>query len=145
MRFTAHFFLCGPLFFVAAGCQTFHPEPLSGMDAGTSFQARTLDDAELRAFLETGLSTNFAPWPLKTWDLPALTLVAFYYHPSLEASLETTGKRDYRAARLLRIEAQAKAKRALSDLEFAAQYPLAPSLQTMLTQTNPRNAKERNP
>jgi len=86
MTFPAHLYLGGCLLCLAAGCQTFHPESLSSMDAGASFQARTLDDAELRAFLETGLSTNFAAWPLKTWGLPALTLAAYYYHPSLDVA-----------------------------------------------------------
>ena len=63
------------------GCATYHPEPISPEKTAAAFEARSLTNENLRAFLETNHIT--APWPHRSWDLPALTLVAFYYQPAL--------------------------------------------------------------
>jgi len=64
-----------------AGCATFHSEPVSPEKTADAFDARSLSDENLRAFLETNHVTG--EWPRESWDLNALTLVAFYYQPAL--------------------------------------------------------------
>jgi cobalt-zinc-cadmium efflux system outer membrane protein len=69
-----------------AGCATFQPKPISPDQAATAFEARTLDSAGLKKFLEATLRHEIAPWPPKAWSFPMLTLVAFYYQPDLDVA-----------------------------------------------------------
>src|ERR1019366_7134149 len=64
-----------------AGCARFHPEPLSPAGTAAQFESRSLTNSSLRAFLETNHLSG--EWPRRSWDLKALTLVAFYYQPAL--------------------------------------------------------------
>jgi cobalt-zinc-cadmium efflux system outer membrane protein len=66
---------------VTAGCATYHPQPISPEKTAAAFDTRSLANPDLRAFLETNHLTG--PWPRCSWDLNALTLVAFYYQPAL--------------------------------------------------------------
>lgn len=66
-----------------AGCATFHPQPISPEKSAADFDARSLADTGLRAFLETNHVTGDWPWPRQTWDLNALTFAGFYYQPAL--------------------------------------------------------------
>jgi len=59
-----------------AGCATYHPDPLSPETTAGNFQARSLTNEDLCAFLDTNHFDG-------KWDLSALTLVAFYYQPAL--------------------------------------------------------------
>jgi len=68
-------------FLLAAGCATFHPEPVSPEKTAAAFDARSLTDKNLRAFLETNRVA--VPSPGDAWNLKQLTLVAFYYQPGL--------------------------------------------------------------
>ncbi|MEO6036309.1 MAG: hypothetical protein ABIQ35_13715, partial [Verrucomicrobiota bacterium] len=77
MKFPAPLFFGCVIFSMAFGCQKFHPQPLSSVAAGASFEARALDNPGLREFLEENLQTNFVRWPLRSWDFPTLTLAAF--------------------------------------------------------------------
>jgi outer membrane protein TolC len=74
------------VFIVIAGCATFQPQPLSPSQTASAFEARTLDDPGLKAFLEENLHRAITPWPPKSWDLPLLALVALYYHPDLDVA-----------------------------------------------------------
>jgi outer membrane protein TolC len=67
-----------------AGCVRFQPQPVSAIKSADEFEARTLGDEGLRQFLETNRAT--ADWPRTNWDLNALTLAAFYYHPDLDVA-----------------------------------------------------------
>ena len=67
-----------------AGCVRFEPEPLNPADNGAALESRNLADPQLRTFLETNLQGQISSWPLKSWNFDALTLAAFFYHPSLE-------------------------------------------------------------
>ncbi len=61
---------------ILAGCATYHPKPISPEKTAHAFEARSLSDSNLVAFLKTnGFSGS--------WDLPSLTLVAFYCQPAL--------------------------------------------------------------
>jgi outer membrane protein TolC len=64
-----------------AGCAHFHPEPISTESSAAIFEARSLTNENLGAFLQT--THVVAQWPCATWDLNALTFTAFYYHPAL--------------------------------------------------------------
>ena len=69
------------LFLLAAGCATYHPQPISPEQTAAAFDARSLTNENLRTFLETNQISG--EWPRRSWDLNALTLVAFYYQPTL--------------------------------------------------------------
>ncbi len=68
------------------GCTTFRDEPISPEVSAAAFEARRLDDAELRAFLEGDLHQEMTPWPPKSWDLDLLALAACYYHPQVKVA-----------------------------------------------------------
>lgn len=73
-----------PLSFLAvilAGCATYHPQPLSPEKTAAAFDARSLADTNLCAFLETNQVA--VPGPHAAWNLKQLTLAAFYYQPAL--------------------------------------------------------------
>ncbi|HEY5232121.1 MAG TPA: TolC family protein [Verrucomicrobiae bacterium] len=86
-----------------AGCAHFQPQPLSPEKSAAQLDARRLDEAGLKEFLEKNLGQELKTWPETNWDLPELTLVAFYFHPTLEvardqwlvaqAGLKTAGAR----------------------------------------------------
>ncbi len=86
-----------------AGCAHFKPQPLSPEKTAAQLESRRLDDAGLKKFLEQNPGHELKTWPETNWDLPELTLVAFYFHPSLEvardqwlvaqAGLKTAGAR----------------------------------------------------
>jgi outer membrane protein TolC len=69
-----------------AGCAHFQPQPLSPEKTAAQLESRRLDDAGLKKFLEQNLGRELKSWPETNWDLPELTMVAFYYHPSLEVA-----------------------------------------------------------
>lgn len=81
-----------------AGCVHYSPKPLPQRAAAASaFQARTLESAGLRQFMEQSTGTNFQQWPLPSLGFEELALAAVYYHPSLDVaraqwSLSRAGK-----------------------------------------------------
>jgi cobalt-zinc-cadmium efflux system outer membrane protein len=68
------------------GCVRFQSQPLSAAKTADQLESRSLTNADLKAFLETNLHREFPDWPAMKWDFDQLTLVAFYYHPSLEVA-----------------------------------------------------------
>jgi len=69
-----------------AGCARFEARPLSPQRTAEQFEVRTLDDPQLKAFLETNLNRDLTGWPLHEWDFDTLTLAALFYHPSLDVA-----------------------------------------------------------
>ena len=69
-----------------AGCVRFEDKPLSAALTAERLEARSLSNKDFKAFLETNLQHTFTEWPLTNWDFPALTLAAFYFHPSLDVA-----------------------------------------------------------
>ncbi len=69
---------------LAAGCVHFQPRPVAPGRLYDAFEARTLDRADLGGYLRT--NNLAASWPLTRWDLPSLTLAAFFYHPDLDVA-----------------------------------------------------------
>ncbi len=68
-------FLAGALA-LSSGCAHFQSQPISPEKTAADFDARSLTNENLRAFLETNHFDG-------SWNLSALTLVAFYYQPAL--------------------------------------------------------------
>jgi len=75
--------LFGAIAATLGGCARFESKPLSAAQVATEFQARSLDSPALKEFVETSMHQTFEIWPPKEWNFSTLTLVAFYYHPSL--------------------------------------------------------------
>ncbi|MBI3851556.1 MAG: TolC family protein [Verrucomicrobia bacterium] len=71
---------------VLTGCARFQSQPLAPAETASKLEARTLHNPDLKKFLEKNLHRELTTWPLKSWDFSALTLVAFYYHPSLDVA-----------------------------------------------------------
>src|SRR5947209_42000 len=67
-----------------AGCARFQPKPISLVRSADALEGRTLKGAGLSKFLEANHAAT--EWPRQSWDLDALTMAAFYYHPSLEVA-----------------------------------------------------------
>lgn len=59
-----------------AGCASYHPQPMSPKKTADAFNARSLANTNLLAFLKTNGFNG-------SWNLNALTLAAFYYQPAL--------------------------------------------------------------
>src|SRR5450432_54128 len=88
---------------MVAGCAHFQPQPISPEKTAAQLESRRLDDAGLKKFLEQNLGRGLETWPETNWNFQELTLVAFYFHPSLEvaraqwlvasAGLKTAGAR----------------------------------------------------
>ena len=74
-----------------SSCAVYQPRPIDPQSTLQSFEARTLDSAELKRFIERNASPLATPWPRPSWDLDALTLAAFYYHPDLDAARARLG------------------------------------------------------
>ncbi len=82
------------LFFT--GCAHYEARPLSPDQTAAQFEARTLDDPGLQKFIEQNRRRGNPPWLPEeragtgsrpyVWDLDTLTLVALYYHPSLDVA-----------------------------------------------------------
>jgi cobalt-zinc-cadmium efflux system outer membrane protein len=78
--------LPGILLILIAGCATFHSKPLSPAQTALTFESRTLDNDQLKEFLEKNLHQEITPWPPTSWDFNLLVLTAFYYHPELDVA-----------------------------------------------------------
>lgn len=86
-----------------AGCATYQSRPLAVAGIDAAFTARTLDDAELRTFINAHTGSRNEVWPPAAWDLRLLTLAAFFRHSdigiaraklaSAEAAVVTAGAR----------------------------------------------------
>src|SRR5436190_12210018 len=74
-----------------SGCARFDSQPISPAETAAQLDARRLDDAALKKFLETHLGREPETWPMKSWDLKALTLAAFFFNPSLDVARAQLG------------------------------------------------------
>ncbi len=75
---------------VLAGCATFEDRPLDPVQSEAAFRARSLEDAELTAFLRAALPSAQAV-PPQSWGLDELTAVALFEQPGLAASRARLG------------------------------------------------------
>jgi len=68
------------------GCVHYTAQPIVPEQTGMTLESRSLSDPGLRAFIEKNLGHTLPDWPLQTWNLDLLTLVALYYSPELDVS-----------------------------------------------------------
>ena len=69
-----------------AGCAHFESQPLRPDKSAAQFDARRLDDPGLEKFLERNSGGETLHWPKTKWNLSELSLVAFYFHPTIEVA-----------------------------------------------------------
>jgi outer membrane protein, heavy metal efflux system len=69
-----------------AGCAHFQPQLISPEKTAAQLESRQLEDADLKIFLDQNLGHKLENWPETNWNFQELTLVAFYFHPSLEVA-----------------------------------------------------------
>jgi outer membrane protein TolC len=69
-----------------AGCATYHPQPILPEQTAEAFDSRSLTNEALHAYLATNHIDG--QWPLPSWGLNTLTLVAFYYQPTFAEARE---------------------------------------------------------
>src|SRR5919109_5311538 len=81
-----HRWLLFILFGLVAGCAHYQPKPLPPAQTASKLESRTLADAGLRSFVATNAPELAKEWPRRSWDLAGLTVVAFFYHPSLDVA-----------------------------------------------------------
>lgn len=74
------------------GCSAPEPHPLDPGKSEAEFRARTLEDEGLRRFVDAGPGAVAGAFPPASWDLDALTLVAFYYQPELDVARARLGQ-----------------------------------------------------
>jgi cobalt-zinc-cadmium efflux system outer membrane protein len=80
-------FFGGALFLlILAGCVSFQSKPIDPVKTLSGFEARTLDNPELKGFMEKNLQKEINPFPPKSWDFTMLTLVALYYYPGIDVA-----------------------------------------------------------
>jgi outer membrane protein, heavy metal efflux system len=70
----------------AAGCVTYRPQPLHPAESAARFEARRLDDAGLRRFVEQAGGRPVAAWPPAAIGFDQLTLAALYFSPDLDVA-----------------------------------------------------------
>ena len=66
---------------LTTSCIHYQPKPIGPAESLGTIEARTPDNTRLRVFLT---AHGVAAVDAMTWDLRALTLLAFYYHPALD-------------------------------------------------------------
>ena len=71
---------------VACAVQRYRPAPVSIAENAHFLSTRNLQNNGLRAFLQDKLPVEAGDWPLEEWNLPGLTLAAFYYNPNLQVA-----------------------------------------------------------
>jgi outer membrane protein TolC len=69
-----------------AGCARFEPRPLAPGQTAADLEQRSLANPALRTLLEENLKRGLPNWPPAEWNEQMLTLVAFYFHPSLDVA-----------------------------------------------------------
>ena len=76
------------LVIVLGGCAPYQYEakPLQTTQLEAKFMSRNPDDVRLNEHL-LGYGYPIKQWPLPEWDLDALTLAAYYFHPELQVAM----------------------------------------------------------
>ena len=69
-----------------SGCAHFEPRAIAPAAAASAYEARTLDGAEVHAFIQQNTRREVGSWPPAQWDFELLTLAALYYHPDLDVA-----------------------------------------------------------
>jgi cobalt-zinc-cadmium efflux system outer membrane protein len=99
------------------GCAAYQASPIHAPELEAAYRARTLDNAELRSFVEDGVGTAPSTWPPRALDLKTLTFIGYYYNPDLDVA----------RAQLAVAEAGIRAAGARGNPESHAEYGLVPA------------------
>lgn len=85
--------LLGLVLLVMGGCASYQYEakPLETTQVADGFMERNLEDPGLQDYLR-GHQYPLEQWPLADWDLGALTLAAYYFHPGLQVAVREYDK-----------------------------------------------------
>lgn len=86
MTFRAVCVLLSVIGFTGCAPHKYRAAPLSPPNLATALEARSLDDPELRSWMEQAGKYQIASWPLPSWDLDSLTLAAWYFNPELDVA-----------------------------------------------------------
>lgn len=95
-----------------ASCATYQARPIKPATSAAAFEARSLHDPGLQAFLRKQTSASSTLQPV--WNVQTLTRVAFYYQPELDVA-----RAQWKAARAAAITAGARPN---PSLDFTNQY-----------------------
>ena len=109
-------------FVVLSGCAIYRAQPIAPAALMKSFEARTLDNPDLQRYVASHLHSDAGRRVPNRWDLPTLTLAAFYFSPELDV-------------------ARAKAATDQAAVQTAGQHP-NPTLQLPLGYTSNPKAGE---
>jgi outer membrane protein, heavy metal efflux system len=71
---------------LVGGCVHYHAAPIDPARTASDLAARRLDDPGLGTFVAANAEPRPGTWPPPAWDLRALTLAAFYFHPDLDVA-----------------------------------------------------------
>ena len=67
-------------------CATYQARPIHAPELETAYRARTLDNAQLRSFVEVSVGTGLSTWPPRALDLKTLTFIGYYYSADLDVA-----------------------------------------------------------
>jgi len=76
--------------FSACAKYQYEAKPVKPEQIADEFMSRRLDNPELRDFFQQ-YGYPLQQWPLVEWDLQALSLAAYYYHPELQIAIAQHG------------------------------------------------------
>ena len=77
----------------SVGCTTYQydAKPVETKQNTVEYNLRNLENPELGSFLDS-YGYNTVSWPIKTWDLHALTLAGYFYNPELQVAISEYNK-----------------------------------------------------
>ena len=67
-------------------CATYQARPIHAPELEAAYRARTLDNPQLRSFVEVGVGTSLSTWPPRALDLKTLTFIGYYYSADLDVA-----------------------------------------------------------
>lgn len=69
-----------------AGCYHYRPKPIQPVALEQQYRSRSLRDTGLKEFIKAQPGAKSSCWPPGELSLDGLTLVAYYFHPDLDAA-----------------------------------------------------------
>jgi cobalt-zinc-cadmium efflux system outer membrane protein len=73
-------------FIIIAGCASFDKKSISPQLSSASFESRSLEEPEVKQFIEKKLGHELSSWPIEKWSLNELTSAAFYFRADMKAA-----------------------------------------------------------
>jgi outer membrane protein TolC len=81
-------FLLLPVGGIIVGCApyNYHAATISPATLAHGLYSRSLDDPDLRSWMQQSANFRASSWPLDAWNLDSLTLAAYYFNPDLDVA-----------------------------------------------------------